>query len=132
MRLSVRTVPSSRSGYGWFPSDAANLAAAGLPVPQPVSVLGLVDTGAEVTAIQRSLAEWMGIPTLHFLEARSSVLGYEARVVTRSSNTNDFRLSRGTGPAEVADYQRARRKRCLARCNRPDRTRPAGDVPLHL
>ena len=62
------------------PEHAANLAAAGLPVPQPISVLGLVDTGAEMTAIQRSLAEWMDIPTLHFIEARSSMLGHEARV----------------------------------------------------
>ncbi len=43
------------------PERAASLAAAGLAVPEPISVLGLVDTGAEMTAIQRSLAEWMDI-----------------------------------------------------------------------
>ncbi len=62
------------------PADAADMAAAGLPVPQPISVRGLVDTGAEVTAIQHSLVEWMGISTLHFVEARSSVLGFDSRV----------------------------------------------------
>ena len=44
-------------------------------------MLGLVDTGAEITAIQRSLAEWMGIPILRFLDARSSVLGDGSREV---------------------------------------------------
>jgi hypothetical protein len=37
--------------------DAGDLVAAGRPVISPFSVLGLVDTGAEVSAIQRSLVD---------------------------------------------------------------------------
>jgi hypothetical protein len=79
------------------PEDAAKLAAAGLPIPQPISVTGLVDTGAQVTAIQRSLAEWMGIPVFSVLEARSSVLGDEARVV------DVYRIRMTFGPLEAPD-----------------------------
>jgi hypothetical protein len=79
------------------PEDAAKLAAAGLPIPRPVSVLGLVDTGAEVTAIQRSLAEWMGLAVSGVLEARSSVLGDEARVV------DVYRIQMTFGPVEAPD-----------------------------
>jgi hypothetical protein len=60
--------------------EQADTRAAGRPVPPPISVLGLVDTGAEVSAIQRSLADWMGVPVSHFLETRSSVLGDESRI----------------------------------------------------
>jgi hypothetical protein len=79
------------------PEDAAKLAAAGLPIPRPFSVPGLVDTGAQVTAIQRSLAEWMGVPVFSVLEARSSVLGDEARVV------DVYRIQMTFGPLEAPD-----------------------------
>jgi hypothetical protein len=79
------------------PQDAVDMAVAGLPVPRPISVPGLVDTGAEVTAIQRSLAEWMGVPVFSFLEARSSVLGDEARIVAV------YRIQMTFGPLEAPD-----------------------------
>jgi hypothetical protein len=79
------------------PEDAANLAAAGLPIPRPFSVPGLVDTGAQVTAIQRSLAERMGIPAFSLLEARSSVLGDKARVV------DVYRIQMTFGALEAPD-----------------------------
>ena len=42
---------------------------------------GSLDTGAEVTAIQGSIIAWMGIPVVGFMEATSSVLGAEVRMV---------------------------------------------------
>jgi hypothetical protein len=75
--------------------DAANFAAAGLPVPRPFSVPGLVDTGAQVTAIQQSLAEWMGVSVAGVLEARSSVLGNEARTAPV------YRIQMTFGPLEA-------------------------------
>ena len=79
------------------PEDAAKLAAAGLPIPRPISVPGLVDTGAEVTAIQLSLTQWMGIPVWSLLEARSSVLGDEARTAPV------YRIQMTFGPLEAPD-----------------------------
>jgi hypothetical protein len=79
------------------PEDAANFAAAGLPIPAPVSVPGLVDTGAEVTAIGRPLTEWLGVPASGVLEARSAVLGDEARVV------DVYRIRMTFGPAAAPD-----------------------------
>jgi hypothetical protein len=76
---------------------AKALAAAGRPVPQPSSVPGLVDTGAELSAIQRSLVDWMGIPFFRFLDARSSVLGDESRVAPV------YRILMTFGPVESPD-----------------------------
>jgi hypothetical protein len=55
------------------PEDAKTPAAARRPGTQPFSVAGLVDTGAEMTAIETSLARSMGIPVFSFLQARSSL-----------------------------------------------------------
>jgi hypothetical protein len=61
------------------PDDVNGLMTGGAAVPRPFSVSGLVDTGAERTAIQQSLAIWMGIPIHNLLMLRSSVLGLEER-----------------------------------------------------
>jgi hypothetical protein len=61
--------------------QAESLAAGGRTIHPPFSVSGLVDTGAEVTAIQGSIIAWMGIPSVGFMEASSSVLGGEVRTV---------------------------------------------------
>lgn len=61
------------------PAAVDDFVAGGAVVPPPFSVQGLVDTGAELTAIQRSLATWMGIPVRSSLGLRSSVLGREER-----------------------------------------------------
>jgi hypothetical protein len=61
--------------------DERLMAAAGLPIPPPFAVRGLVDTGAKVTAIQKSIIAWMGAPCAGFMEATSSVLGSESRTV---------------------------------------------------
>jgi hypothetical protein len=84
------------------PEDAADLVAAGRAVPPSFSVLGLVDTGAEITAIQGSLADWMGIPVSGSLEASSSVLGDETRVA------NVYRIQMTFGPLEAPDPPRWR------------------------
>jgi hypothetical protein len=42
------------------PEDATRVSGAGLAVARPFSMFGLLDTGAELTAIQTSLADWMG------------------------------------------------------------------------
>jgi hypothetical protein len=55
------------------------LDARGFQAPRPLSVPGLVDTGAQMTAIQRVLAEGMGIPVHDWVGLRSSVLGVEER-----------------------------------------------------
>ena len=66
----------------WFSAeDSKSLIEAGRPLPSPFSVPALVDTGAEVTAIGHSIVEWMGIPSVGFMKASSSVLGDEARLV---------------------------------------------------
>ena len=77
--------------------EQADTRTAGRPVPPPISVLGLVDTGAEVSAIQRSLAEWMGVPVSHFLETRSSVLGDDSRIAAV------YRIQMTFGPLEARD-----------------------------
>src|SRR5262249_8126117 len=66
----------------WIGAEyAKTLTAGGRTIPPPFSVPGLVDTGAQVTAIRNSILDWMGIPSARFLEASSSVLGGEARSV---------------------------------------------------
>jgi hypothetical protein len=62
-------------------TDAKTLVAGGGVLTPPFSVSGLVDTGAKVTAIQRSIIAWMGIPSIGFTEASSSLLGGEVRTV---------------------------------------------------
>lgn len=61
------------------PDDVTGLVASGSTVLSPFSVRGLVDTGAQRTAIQRTLADWMGIPIHNVLKLGSSVLGREER-----------------------------------------------------
>ena len=66
----------------WFSTqDAKTLVAGGGTLRPPYSVSGLVDTGAKVTAIQRSIINWMGIPSIGFMDATSSMLGGEVRTV---------------------------------------------------
>lgn len=45
----------------------------------PFWIAGLLDTGAQRTAIQRDLAEGMGLPVHDWVSLRSSVLGVESR-----------------------------------------------------
>lgn len=78
------------------------MSATGRSVPRPFSVSALVDNGAEITAIQKSLAEWMGIPILRFLDARSSVLGEESREVAV------YRIQMTFGPIEAPDPPKSR------------------------
>jgi hypothetical protein len=67
----------------WYgEDDARSLVAAGRAIPPPFSVLGLVDTGAKVTAIRASIIAWMGIPSIGAMEASSSLLGCESRSVS--------------------------------------------------
>jgi hypothetical protein len=68
-----------RIWVGIAPEKALDLS--GRAIPPPISVPGLVDTGAQVTAIRSSIIDWMGITSIGFLEASSSVLGGEARSV---------------------------------------------------
>lgn len=42
---------------------AEELAAEGREIPPPICVPGLVDTGAEATAIRLPIIDWMGIPS---------------------------------------------------------------------
>jgi hypothetical protein len=66
----------------WLGTEPAKaLTAGGREIPPPFSVPGLVDTGAQVTAIRGLIIDWMGIASIGFLEASSSVLGGEARSV---------------------------------------------------
>jgi hypothetical protein len=62
-------------------AQSESLEAGGRAIPPPFSVTGLVDTGAQVTAIRGAIVAWMGIPSAGFMEASSSVLGGEARTV---------------------------------------------------
>lgn len=57
------------------PEDADALKAAGRALPSPCSVPALLDTGAEMTAIHRPLAEWLGSAVQDLIGLRSSVLG---------------------------------------------------------
>jgi hypothetical protein len=61
------------------PEHEQGLKARGLQPPRPSSVPGLVDTGAQMTAIQRVLADGMGRPVHDWVGLRSSVLGAEQR-----------------------------------------------------
>jgi hypothetical protein len=61
------------------PEQKEALDARGSPVAPPFSVRGLVDTGARMTAIQRGLAQGMGLPVHDWIWLRSSVLGEEQR-----------------------------------------------------
>jgi hypothetical protein len=61
--------------------DEAELVGAGRAVPGPLCVSGLVDTGAETTAIQQALAHLMTIPVFGTAEVASSALGRGTRVV---------------------------------------------------
>jgi hypothetical protein len=79
------------------PENAAKLAAAGPPVPRPISIPGLVDTGAQVTAIQRSLVDWMGVSVWSLMETRSSVLRDEVRIAPV------YRIQMTFGPLEAPD-----------------------------
>ena len=66
----------------WLPADDVGLLkAGGLPVPAPCSVPALVDTGAEMTALHRPLADWLGAPVQDLVKLGSSVLGREEREV---------------------------------------------------
>jgi hypothetical protein len=61
------------------PEHEEALATGGLPVPPAYSVAGLLDTGAQMTAIQRVLAEGMGLPVHDWVKLRSSVHGADER-----------------------------------------------------
>jgi hypothetical protein len=68
-----------------------------LPVPAPFSIGALVDTGAQITAIQRALADGMGLPIHDWITLKSSVLGNEERRVPVYSLRMTF------GPIEAPD-----------------------------
>ncbi len=55
------------------------LKARGLQAPRPLSVPRLLDTGAQMTAIQQALAQGIGLPVHDWVRLRSSVLGAEER-----------------------------------------------------
>src|SRR4051812_26036448 len=61
------------------PEHEEALSSGGLPVPQAFSVAGLVDTGAQMTAIQQVLAKRMDLPVHDWVKLRSSVLGRDER-----------------------------------------------------
>jgi hypothetical protein len=68
-----------------------------LPVPAPFSMSALVDTGARITAIQRALADGMGLPVHDWIILKSSVLGDEERRV------RVYALRMTFGPIEAPD-----------------------------
>src|SRR5438067_2198263 len=61
------------------PEHEEALASGGLPVRPAFSVAGLLDTGAQLTAIQQLLAKEMGFPIHDWVKLRSSVLGADER-----------------------------------------------------
>ena len=61
------------------PEHKEALKARGLQAPRPLSVPGLLDTGAQMTAIQQALAQGIGLPVHDWVRLRSSVLGAEER-----------------------------------------------------
>jgi len=61
------------------PEHKEALKARGLQAPRPLSVPGLLDTGAQMTAIQQALAQGIGLPVQDWVRLRSSVLGAEER-----------------------------------------------------
>ena len=65
---------------GWIGAEHERaLKSRRLPRPRPFSIRGLIDTGARITAIQRVLAEGMGLPIHDWITITSSVLGEEVR-----------------------------------------------------
>jgi hypothetical protein len=67
----------------WIAAEVAeSWVAAGSTIPEPFVVPGLVDTGAKVTAIRASIVAWMGIPSFGEMDASSSILGNESRLVS--------------------------------------------------
>jgi len=62
-----------------------------------MSVPGLLDTGAERTAIQRTLAKGMGLPVHDWVGIRSSVLGAEER------DAPVYLMRMTFGPVEATD-----------------------------
>ena len=61
------------------PEHEEALASGGFPVLPAFTVAGLLDTGAQMTAIQRVLAEGMRLPVHDWVKLRSSVLGADER-----------------------------------------------------
>jgi hypothetical protein len=61
------------------PEHQEALRVRGLQASRPFSVPGLLDTGAQMTAIQQNLAQGMGLPVHDWVGLRSSVLGTEER-----------------------------------------------------
>jgi hypothetical protein len=78
------------------PEDTADFVASGRSIPPPCSVSGLVDTGAERTAIEQSLLDWMGLPIYGLIEVTSSVLGREVR------EANSYRAQMAFGSPEAS------------------------------
>jgi hypothetical protein len=78
------------------------LIARGLPVSTTFSTSGLLDTGAQVTAVERTLADAMNLPVHDWLALRSSVLGEDEREAPVYSNRMTF------GPHEATDPPRWR------------------------
>lgn len=67
---------------GLAAADAQTLLAAGSPVPPPVQMRALIDTGAEVTALDPSALSALqaaGIPPARILVANSPALGERDR-----------------------------------------------------
>jgi hypothetical protein len=61
------------------PEQSDFLVSGGRSVPTPLSVAGLLDTGARSTAIPRALAEGMGLRISDWKKLRSSAFGDEER-----------------------------------------------------
>jgi hypothetical protein len=61
------------------PEHEEALKVRGYQTPRPLSVSGLLDTGAQMTAIQQVLAQGMALPVHDWVGLRSSVLGAEER-----------------------------------------------------
>ncbi len=61
------------------PEQSDLLVSSGFPIPPPLSVAGLVDTGAQWTAIPRPLAEGIGLNVSDWKKLCSSAFGDEER-----------------------------------------------------
>jgi hypothetical protein len=61
------------------PEQLGTSVSGGRPTPPPLSVAGLVDTGARWTAIPRPLAQGTGLKTAGIMLLRSSAFGDEER-----------------------------------------------------
>jgi hypothetical protein len=79
------------------PEQEEALKTRGLKPPRPSSIPGLVDTGAQMTAIERVLADGMGLPVHDWVGVRSSVLGTEHR----DAPVYDLRMT--FGPIQAPD-----------------------------